>query len=264
MSELESFLVSPLLVFTLVLARTGALIATAPIFGSLALPGRVRALLAVTMSLLVTPVHLAAYVPPVEHLVEYGRVLVNEVLVGLLLGLAMNILFAGIQVAGQIASQMSGMSLADVFNPGFEEDVSIFSQLSYFLTLAVFVAVGGHRIVTEALLESFASAPPGQAALGETVVDVLANILTQSFELGVRAAAPLLVALLLANLVLGLISRTLPQINVIAVGFSVNSLLALGMLFVSIGGVAWTFQEPTVDVMQRMSEIVAGPLDGVR
>jgi flagellar biosynthetic protein FliR len=254
MTALETFLVSRFFVFILVLARTGALIATAPVFGSLALPRRVRALLAVTMSLLVTPIHLDAYVPPVEHFAQYGRILVNEVLVGLLLGLGMNILFAGIQVAGQIVSQMSGLSLADVFNPGFDEDVSVFSQLFYFLTLAVFVAVGGHRIVTEALLESFAWAPPGHAALGLSVVDVLTTILTQSFELGIRAAAPLLVALLLSNLVLGLISRTLPQINVIAVGFGLNSLLALGMLFVSIGGVAWTFQEPTIDVMQRISE----------
>jgi flagellar biosynthetic protein FliR len=258
MSGFEAFLVGRFVVFTLVLARTGAMVATAPIFGSPALPRRVRALLAVTMSLLVTPLHLNQYPPLVDQFVEYGRVLANEVLVGLLLGLGMNILFAGIQVAGQIVSQMSGLSLADVFNPGFEEDVSVFSQLFYFLTLAVFVAVGGHRIVTEALLESFAWAPPGRAALGDTVLDVLASILMQSFELGVRAAAPLLAALLISNLVLGLISRTLPQINVIAVGFSVNSLLALGMLFVSIGGVAWTFQEPTVEIMQRLGETVVG------
>jgi flagellar biosynthetic protein FliR len=194
----------------------------------------------------------------VENLPEYGRLFANEVLVGLLIGLGINILFAGIQVAGQIVSQMSGLSLADVFNPAFEEDVSVFSQLFYFLTLAVFVAVGGHRVVTEALLQTFVWAPPGHAALGDGIVEVLTGIMTQSFELGIHAAAPLLAALLVANLVLGLISRTLPQINVIAVGFGLNSLLALGLLFVSIGGVAWTFQEPTVDVMQRIGEAVVG------
>jgi flagellar biosynthetic protein FliR len=232
MSGLEAFLVSRFMVFTLVLARTGALVATAPIFGSQAVPRRVRALLAVTMSLLVTPVYLSTSIPPVDHLVEYGRLLVNEVLVGLMLGLGMNILFTGIQVAGQIVSQMSGLSLADVFNPAFDEDVSVFSQLFYFLTLAVFVAVGGHRIVTEALLATFTSCPPGHAALGETFADALVSILTQSFVLGIRAAA---------------------------VGFGLNSLLALGMLFLSLGAVAWTFQEPTVDVMQQIgAELVGG------
>ncbi len=116
---------------------------------------------------------LGTSLPPIENIVEYGRLLANEALVGLLLGLGINILFSGIQVAGQIVSQLSGLSLADVFNPGFEEDVSVFSQLFYFLTLAVFVAVGGHRIVTEALLDTFAAAPPGHAALGTNFVDVL-------------------------------------------------------------------------------------------
>jgi flagellar biosynthetic protein FliR len=256
MPALEAFLVSRFMIFTLVLARTGALVMTAPVFSTQALPRQVRALLAVAMSLLVKPVYLSTSVPPVEHLVEYGRLLVNEALIGLLLGLGINILFAGIQVAGQVVSQMSGLSLADVFNPGFEEDVSVFSQLFYFLTLAVFVAVGGHRIVTEALLQTFAWAPPGHAVLGDNFVEVLIGILTQSFALGIRAGAPILTALLLSNIVLGLISRTLPQINVIAVGFGLNSLLTLAMLFLTIGAVAWTFQEPTVDVMRQIVEVV--------
>jgi flagellar biosynthetic protein FliR len=254
---LETFLISRFCVFTLVLARTGTLLMTAPMFGSQALPRRVRALLAVTLSLLVTPVYLGTTLPPVDRLTEYGRLLANEALVGLLLGLGLNILFSGVQVAGQIVSQMAGISLADVFNPGFEdEDVSVFSQLFYYLTLAVFVAIGGHRIVIEALLDTFAAAPPGHAMLGENFVEVLTSIVGQSFALGIRAAAPLLAALLLSNLVLGLISRTLPQINVIAVGFNVNSLLAIGVLLLSVGAVAWTFQEPMMQVLQEVGKVV--------
>jgi flagellar biosynthetic protein FliR len=168
----------------------------------------------------------------------------------------MNILFSGIQVAGQIVSQMSGLSIADAFNPAFEEDASVFSSLFYFLTMAVFVAVGGHRLVTEALLDTFAAAPPGHAALGHGFVEVLTNVATQSFALGIRAAAPLLTALLLSNVVLGLVSRTLPQINVIVVGFGINALLALGVLLLSLGGVAWTFQDSTLDVLQTVKQVI--------
>ncbi len=78
-------------------------------------------------------------------------------------------------------------------------------------------------------------------------------ILTQSFALGIRAAAPAMTALLLATLVLGLISRTLPQINIIAVGFGVNTLVALGTVMLSLGAMAWAFQEqiePTLDLLQ--------------
>jgi flagellar biosynthetic protein FliR len=254
MPGLEGFLISRFMVFTLVLARTGALVMTAPIFSTQSLPRRVRALIAVAMSLLVAPAFLGTSMPAVENIGEYGRMLASEALVGLLLGFGMNILFSGIQVAGQIVGQLSGLSLAEVFSPGFEEDVSVFSQLFYFLTLAVFVAVGGHRIMTEALLDTFAAAPPGHAALGSNFVDVLVSVLTQSFQLGIRAAAPLMVALLLSNLVLGLISRTLPQINVIVVGFSVNSLLVMALMFLSVGAVAWTFQDPTLEVLQHLRE----------
>ncbi len=256
MPALETLLIGRFMVFTLVLARTGALVMTAPIFGSAAIPRRVRGLLAVTMSLIVTPVYINVSMPPVEHLGEYGRMLINEALVGLLLGAGMNILFSGIQVAGQVVSQMSGLSLADVYNPGFDEEVSVFSQLFYFLTLAVFVAVGGHRIVTEALLQTFAWAPPGHAALGEDFVEVLCSIVAQSFSLGIRAAAPVLIALLLSTLVLGLISRTVPQINIIAVGFGLNSMLLIGVLLLSLGAVAWAFQEPVVDMLHELQDVV--------
>ncbi|HEX4412533.1 MAG TPA: flagellar biosynthetic protein FliR [Lacipirellulaceae bacterium] len=257
MPTLESFLVSRFMVFVLVLARTSTLVMTAPIFGTLSMPRQVRVVLAVAISLLITPVFLGSSIPPIESTVEFGRLLVNELLVGLLLGLGVNILFSGVQVAGQIVSQLSGMSLADVSSPGFDEDIPVFAQLYYFLTLAVFVAVGGHRIVTQSLLENFTTLPPGHAALGNSYVEVLTGIMTQAFVLGIRAAAPLLTALLLANLILGLISRTLPQINVIAVGFGVNSLLTLGLMMLTIGAAAWVFQDPSVDVMGRIQEALA-------
>jgi flagellar biosynthetic protein FliR len=254
MSPLESFLVSRFMVFSLVLARTSGLVLTAPLFSSLGLPRQVRAFLAVAMALLVTPIYLDTSMPPVENLGRYAHLMINEVAVGLLLGMGMNILFSGIMVAGQIVSQMSGLSLADVFNPGFDENASVFSQLFYFLVLAVFVAVGGHRIMTAALLDTFAWAPPGHAMLGETFVEALTSVMTQSFALGLRAAAPLLIALFLSTLVLGLVSRTLPQINIIAVGFGLNSLLTLAIMILSVGTVAWTFQQPVVDVLGQLQE----------
>jgi flagellar biosynthetic protein FliR len=254
MSPFEIFLAGRFMVFTLVLARISGLMLAAPIFSSLGMPRQIKALLAVAMALLVTPVYLNTSLPPVANVVSYGHLMVNEVLVGLLLGVGMNILFSGVQAAGQIASQMSGISLSDVFNPGFDENISVFSQLFYYVTIAVFVAIGGHRMMTEALLDTFAWAPPGHAMLGDTFVTTLTELMTQSFVLGIRAAAPLLIALSLSTLVLGLVSRTLPQLNIIAIGFGFNSLLMLGMTAVSLGAAAWTFQEPAIDALERLQE----------
>jgi flagellar biosynthetic protein FliR len=254
MSPLETFLVSRFMVFTLVLARTSGLILTAPIFSSLGLPRQVRAFLAVAIALLITPVFLGASMPPINDLGHYGHLLVNEVAVGLLIGMGMNILFSGVMVAGQVISQMSGLSLADVFNPGFDENASVFSQLFYFLVLSVFVAIGGHRMMIEALLDTFAWSPPGQAMLGATFVEALTSVMTQSFVFGVKAVAPLMIALFLSTLVMGLVSRTLPQINIIAVGFGMNAMLTIAMLMLSVGAVAWTFQQPVADVLLQLQE----------
>jgi flagellar biosynthetic protein FliR len=254
MAPIEYYLTSRFIVFTFILARLGAMIVIAPIFGTLAMPRQVRAFLAVAMALLVTPVYLDTSIPPVGDLATYGHLMANEVAVGLLLGLGVNILLAGIQVAGNIVSQMSGLSLADVFDPGFDENVSMFTQLFYYLTMAVFVAIGGHRIMLEGVLDTFVWAPPGHAALGESYVDALTGLMTQSFALGVRAAAPLLIALFMSTIVLGLIGRTLPQINIIAVGFGINSFLTLSMTLLSLGAVAWTFQEPTIDAIRQIQD----------
>ncbi|MGI9457228.1 MAG: flagellar biosynthetic protein FliR, partial [Aeoliella sp.] len=256
MEWLESMLLTKAAVFTLILARVGALVATAPIFKLETVPLQVRALLAVALSMLVMPLYSSGgYVSP-WNLLTFGGLLVNEILVGLLLGLGMQVLFGGIQVAGQVIGQLSGMSLAEISNPSFDGGTSVFTELFHYLTLALFVALGGHRMVMAALLDTFQWAPPGQCMLGESFADVMVGILQQSFHLGLRAAAPIMIALLLSTLVLGLVSRTLPQINVIAVGFGLNSLLTIGALFVSLGAVAWTFQEPIADVLEQLQEVV--------
>ena len=111
-------------------------------------------------------------------------------------------------------------------------------------------------MVIEALLETFSWAPPGQIALGGTFVEALTSVVTQSFILGIRAIAPVLTALLLSTIVLGLVSRTLPQLNILLVGFNLNAILTLGVLFLSLGTVAWTFQEQTGEVLMRLQQVI--------
>ena len=254
MSLLESLLFAQFASFTLVLGRVGALVMTAPIFGSQAAPIRARALFAVSITLLLSPMLTTSLPPDMTNLVAYAKYMTNEVLVGILLGYGITLLLTGIQLTGQLISQLSGTAISDVFDPTIENTVSVFAQMFYFLTLAIFVLLGGHRMVMEALLDTYTWLPPGGASLGTSYVDALVSLLSQSFLLGIRAAAPAMTALLLATLVLGLIGRTLPQINVLAVGFSVNALLTLACLSLSIGSVIWAFPQhcaTALDVLRQ-------------
>src|SRR5262249_4131687 len=117
---------------------------------------------------------------------------------------------------------------------------------------------GGHRQVMEALLDTFVTIPPGQATLPTDLVETFTNLLTQSFTLAIRAAAPTMTALLLATLVLGLTSRALPQLNVMTAGLGLNALVALGTLSLTLGVAAWAFQEQ----LEPTFETLLGTLQG--
>ena len=223
-------------VFVLVLTRVSGLMLVAPIFGSRNVPMHVRGFLAVGMSLIVTPLQTQAAVNP-SNLIDLLLLVGREALLGLALGLAVLILFTGLQLTGQVIGQISGMSLADVFNPTYEADVSIFSQLLDVIAIAAFLAIGGHRQVLEALLDTFQARPPGSGEFPVGVAATLVELLGESFVVGVRAAAPVMVALLMSVLILGLISRTLPQLNVIAIGFNLNGLIMLAVLSVCVGAI---------------------------
>ncbi len=245
-------------VFVLVLTRISGLVMTAPIFGSRHVPMRVRAFLAVGMALIITPLHTENAPPVPSSVVQFMVILGRELMLGLALGLAVMILFTALQLTGQILGQMSGMSLADVFDPGFGQSVPMFTQLLDAVTLSVFIVIGGHRQVMQALLDTFRWRPPGSDDFPPDLVASLVHVLHESFVVGIRAAAPVMVALLLSIVVLGLISRTLPQLNILAVGFSLNSMVMVLTLALSLGGIAWLVQEQAYEVIDTMRGALSG------
>lgn len=244
--------VGKLLIFTLVLTRVSGLVMTAPIFGSTDVPVQIRALLAFSISILVLPSQWDTPIAAPETNLHYVIILGCELIIGLVLGLGIVILFSGIQLAGQLIGRMGGVMLADVFDPSAGESVPLFSRFLFLTSLAVFLLIGGHRAVMDALLETFTVLPPGSGSVPVHVGETFVILATQSFSLGIRAAAPLVTALLLSTLVMGLISRTLPQLNILAVGFGANALLTFGTLFLVVGAAVWVFQqqvEPTLSLL---------------
>ncbi len=243
MPALDGFFATPLIVFTFVLARVSGLVMSAPIFSGSYIPRQVRVFLAVGISLILLPTQWDAAIDAPRNLPDFAILMAGELLVGLVLGLGIAILASGLQLAGQIIAQMSGMALADVLNPGSDNELPIFSSMLYMVGLAVFVVIGGHRALIDALMHTFATIPIGHGGATGTLGETVSALMAESFALGLRAAAPAMVALLLATLVLGLIGRTLPQLNILVLGFGINAMVTMAALFVSIGAVAWLFQE---------------------
>lgn len=252
MNWLAQFNFDLLILFTLILTRVSGLVMTAPIYGSSDVPIQARALLAFSLAVLVTPTQFGTLIEPPGTLLNYLIFIGSELLVGVALGLGVLVLFSGVQVAGQLIGRVSGTALSDVYDPAFGEEVPQFARLLFLLAMAVFVSLGGHRIVMAGLLDTFEAIPPGSRLVPLSLADTFERLLTQSFALGIRASAPVVTALLLATVVLGLISRTLPQLNVLMLGFGLNAILTFGVLALTLGAAAWVFQdqiEPAIEML---------------
>ena len=260
MFPLAQFDANTVIVFSLILSRVGGLVATAPIFASRDAPLQFRALLTVAISLLMAPGLIQTPLAYPDSIVQYALLIAGEMLVGVCLGLGVDIVFSGIQVVGQLASRISGEALAEVYDPSLEEESAVLSMLLKMTALAVFVTLGGHRMVMAGLLDAYRALPVGSVGMVSAgLIDTLTALVTQSFALGIRAAAPMTVALLLATLVIGLIGRTLPQLNVMSWGFGLNSLTLYGSLMLTLGGAVWVFQDQVEPALESLLQALAAP-----
>jgi len=266
MNWLQQIDAGKLLLFTVILVRVSGLTMIAPIYGTRDVPVQSRILLSVMLALLITPVHWQAGLDLPTGLLPYLVLLGSELLVGISLGLGMMILLSSLQLAGEMIGRTSGLMLSDIFDPHTEASVPLVGQLMYFVALAAFVAIGGHRLVMAALLDTFQALPPGRAAVPDSLVQTFALLVTESLGLGIRASIPVVTSLLMATVVLGLVSRTLPQLNVLMLGFGLNALLMFGVLALTLGAAVWVFQEqiePTVTAVLEMLHSTAASAQGV-
>lgn len=217
-------------VFGLVLMRISGLFVAAPVFSAAQVPKQVKAGIALVITLVFTPVELQHVGALPDSYVLYGLLAGRELLIGLGLGFAVGVIFNGIQMGSKIVGVQIGFSLGGVFNPASGVDSGILDGFYSVLATVIFLTANGHHAVLAALAHTFDVAPVGQAQL-PTINMMQAMALVQTvFEVALRIAMPVMAALLLADVALGLISRAAPQIQVIVVGAPAKIFLAFVML----------------------------------
>jgi len=238
----------------LVIFRVAGLFLTAPMLGSPTIPPVVKAMIAIVVALAVTarlaaPVALPATWPALVMAV--GR----EMLVGATLGYAASLLFVGIDVAGRNISQQMGIGLAEVFNPQTADSTDLVSTMLNLVALAIYLCIGGHRMLIEGLLGTFQTVPLMGFAVGADVLEIMLSLLTAAFVLGIKVAAPVLVTLMLASVAMGLIQRTMPQFNILSAGFQIRAMVSLLILAVSVAALV-----PLIEIGWSMTLTAMGHL----
>lgn len=243
--------------FVVVLIRIGAILAAMPMLGSRSLPGQVKAGLATALALVLVPFVGAASWPADTALFLLG--LIAEFLIGLMIGLAVRSLFASFEVAGELVGSQMGFSIVQLFDPVTSHNVPLIGQLHTVLASLIFLSLNAHVLVVHAIGESFRLIPPFGARLSETVGDEVVRLFQGGFLVALKLAAPVLVATLVVNLVLALLGRTVPQLNVFVLSFPLTilcGLFVLGLALPAIASLCETeflkLHESILDLMRAM------------
>lgn len=217
--------------FILCLARVAALIGATPVFSSQQAPMRIRLGLALLISLAIFPV-VEPNIPPLpKDTTSLGLLAANEVLLGGLLGLIARFIFTAAEFGGTVVGYQMGFAAANVFDPQGQHQLSLMSQFQNVFAILVFLALDFHHIFILAINESYQLLPPGMLDFSGEAIPYLLKLAGNMFTLGVKFSAPVLVVLLLSGLVLGLMGRVFPQLNVFMFSFPLNISLA----FLAIG-----------------------------
>lgn len=216
-------------VLMLIVARVAGLALGAPFFSGTVIPARIRALLVLGISMVVFPLVAPQVAGPVTMSTAVVG-MIGELGFGLLLGIGASAVLMGVQLGVQLVSQQAGIALGAIFNPMHDESLPVVSELYYYVAIVIFLLIGGHHALVRALLDSFSVIPPLGFALNEDMVVLFVDALQLAFVVAIRVGGPTILALLLGFLTLGFLSRTLPQLNLLTIGFPIKAAMALLVL----------------------------------
>ncbi len=216
-----------LFAFLLVLARTGALFAVAPLLSSAFVPLRVRAILALGLSASLVWLGLPPEVPPPVSASVVSALLAQEILLGLVTGLVARLAFAAVEFGAQLAGLQMGLGISSVMDPRMEGEVSVLSPFLFALAGLLFVALGGVGILFEAFARNLSEVPPGRALAGTALTGGLVHLSGEVFTLGLRFVAPVVAAVFAAQVALGVLVRSVPPVNALFLEFPLQILVGL-------------------------------------
>jgi len=220
--------------FLIVLLRLSGIMILAPLFSSQSIPVPVRIAFAFVVSFVLAPSMPLNAVPPEVNLGNMAPLFLGEVMFGALLGFAAACVFAGLQFAGQVVSFQLGFSLINMIDPQSEVDSSVFSFFQNYIGLLLFLLINGHHWFLLAINESFAALPVGGFHLQAPMAEHLIRLSAELLVIGLRIAGPVIAVSVITDIVMGVLGRAAPQINIIIVGMPLKTLIGFGCLSFSL------------------------------
>ena len=215
---LQQFLPAEIFAFLMVFARLGTAFIMLPGFGETFVTPRVRVAIALAVTLVVTPIVQPGLPALPDSPLPLANILFTEIVVGMFIGMVSRLLVTTLDTAGTLISFQTGLSTAQAFNPALSQQgsiVGVFLALSGVLAL---FATGMHYLVIQALVDSYTLFKPGSPPLFGDMAILFAQLVSRSFLMALQIAVPFVVLGLVFNVLLGLISRLMPQVQIFFIG----------------------------------------------
>ncbi len=212
--------------FVMILFRVGSFLSALPMIGGRSLPGLIKVSLALAVSLVLVPI--VRMPPPPSTTSAWVVGLVGEMLIGWVIGLGSQLIFAAVDLGGEIMGLQMGFNIASVLDPTSNQPVPLIEQFYALLAILVFFGIHADHLVIQALVYSFGLLPPMAFTPNGVPMGSLVRTTGQLFVVGLQIAIPVTLVLLLANVALGILSRVVPQMNVWLMSFPVT--IGLGLL----------------------------------
>ena len=218
-------------VFLLMLTRCSGIFMIAPFFGSLNIPVTIRAAAAFAFTLVLFPVvdGLGTVAAPPSVWAFAGSVLA-ELFIGWLIGFVAYVCFSAIHMAGKVMDMQVGFAVVNVMDPTSGQQIPLIGSLLYNLGIIVFLVTNGHHVIITALAESFRMVPLAAMQPNLSLTMLLVDFTNGIFVTGMKIAMPVTFAILLVNVALGILARTMPQMNIFVVGIPLQLMVGVGVL----------------------------------
>lgn len=236
-------------------ARITGLLMVMPLLGTRMVSQRIRIILALFITLVVTPV-----LPPMPLFdgvsVASFIVILQQLLIGIVLGFVVEVLNQVFVIAGQLIAMQTGLGIATTVDPGQGASVVVVSQWFLFMVSLVFLSLNGHLVLIEILIESFRTLPVGFSSFSSEQLGLLVEWTGWMFAAAVVIALPAMTALLVVNLAFGVMTRAAPQLNIFALGFPVTMIVGLFIIWLNISDMAAGYQNHMETLFDFLKKLV--------
>ncbi|MFZ1081868.1 MAG: flagellar biosynthetic protein FliR [Candidatus Kryptoniota bacterium] len=244
-----NFYAEKFVVFLLVFIRTASMFATAPLYGHPSIPGQLKIWTAGLFAYAIFPLIAASTAPISLDLGSLIVLVLQEIVIGSAIGFSLGIIFHGVVYAGELFGIVMGFSISNVIDPQNGFDVPVVGQLEYIIAIFIFLILNGHLFLIQALKMSYDAVPVSGLKLSAGVVDTFVHMTGMVFLTAVKVGAPVIVSIFLADILLGVISRMMPQLQIFFIGMPLKAGVGILALMASLPFFVFVF-EKLLDVFE--------------